>query len=154
MFINISAILIRIISSSFLNMFQKLLTKNNLSSSCVNFNSYFGLCLLTFPIFCLSFDKINYTNVLVYNVLLMGVFGALGNYFIIKALSLGQLSIVAPINAYKPIVALIVGFLYLHEVPSFFSLFGIFIIIISTFLLFKTTKTSFFRQDVFIAFWH
>ena len=68
-------------------------------------------------------------------VLLMGCLGALGNYFIIKALSIGELSTLAPINSYKPIVALIFGVFYLKEIPSLSSIVAILLIILGTYFI-------------------
>ena len=70
----------------------------------------------------------------------MGTLGALGNYFIIKALSLEDLSSLAPINSYKPVVALAIAFLYLKEIPSVSAVTGILLIIIGTCLLYKKVK--------------
>ena len=67
----------------------------------------------------------------------MGVLGALGNYFIIKALSVGELSSLAPINSYKPLVALVIGFFYLKEIPSLIALLGIILIILGTYVLYS-----------------
>ena len=114
-------ILIRIFSNSYLNVFQKILTNKGQKSSVINFYTYLGLsiCGLFF------INQISITNTILANVLIMGFFGALGNYFIIKALSLGDLSAIAPINSYKPIVAIIIGFLYLREIPNINAFLGI-----------------------------
>ena len=126
-------VLSRIISNSYINVFQKILTGSGNRPSCVNFYMYLGLfilCLLFIP-----YIFINYTNELIINFLAMGILGALGNYFIIKALSIGELSSLAPINSYKPIVAMIIAFFYLNEIPSLCSILGIFLIIIGTYIL-------------------
>ena len=65
----------------------------------------------------------------------MGLLGTLGNYFIIKALSIGDLSAIAPINSYKPIVAIFVGYFYLGEIPTLKALFGILLIIGGTYFI-------------------
>jgi drug/metabolite transporter (DMT)-like permease len=79
----------------------------------------------------------------------MGVLGALGNYFIIKALSQGELSSIAPINSYKPLVALLLGVLMLNEIPGIFELYGMFFIILGTIILDKSkylsSKATFYR---------
>ena len=66
----------------------------------------------------------------------MGILGALGNYFIIKALSIGELSSLAPINSYKPLAAMIAAYLYLKEIPALTAILGIFLIITGTYLLY------------------
>ena len=139
------SIFIRIISNSYLNVFQKLLTNNGEKSSVINFYTYLGLTVLG-GIFC----QIPVFNTeLLTNVLIMGFLGALGNYFIIKALSCGELSTLAPINSYKPIVALFLGFVVLKEIPTFLDIFAILLIIFGTFVLvnskFFFSKSCLFR---------
>lgn len=134
----LGGVLTRIISNSCLNVFQKILTSKGARSSVVNFCTYFGLTvsgILLFPFFTL-----NFTSELIINFLCIGLLGALGNYFIIKALSLGELSSLAPINSYKPVVALFIAFLYLGETPSIIAIIGIVLIILGTYFIFKTKK--------------
>lgn len=132
-------IILRIISNSYLNVFQKLLTKNGSKSSVVNFFTYLGLSIIgvfIFKPFDFSFDILKIAGI-------VGILGALGNFFIIKALSCGELSTLAPINSYKPVVALVFGIFFLGEIPNFKSLFGIFLIIFgSWFILDKKGAVS------------
>ena len=127
----------RIFSNSFLNVFQKILTNSGEKSSVVNFYSYLGLTILGL-LFCRNI--IFESNFLIY-IIIMGLLGALGNYFIIKALSEDDLSELAPINSYKPVVALIFGIFMLSEIPNLKECFGILLIIIGTFLLFNKKIT-------------
>lgn len=139
-------ILIRIFSNSYLNAFQKILTNKGQKSSVINFYTYLGLsiCGLFF------INQISITNAILANVLIMGFLGALGNYFIIKALSLGDLSAIAPINSYKPIVAIIIGFLYLREIPNINAFLGILLIIFGTyFVLGAKSKTKINKSAIF-----
>ena len=138
-------VLTRIFSNSYLNVFQKILTNKGEHPSIINFYTYLGLTLISIlicptPIF---------TQEIISNFLIMGLLGGLGNYFIIKALSCGELSTLAPINSYKPIIALILGFFLLNELPQATDLIGIFLIIIGTLLLGKNkillNKASFYR---------
>ncbi len=121
----------RIVSNSFLNTFQKMLTTKGNNPSVINFYTYIGLTLVGLCL--LPLININLNSVLLINTFIMGLLGALGNYYIIKALSVGELSALAPINSYKPIIALIIGFLCLHEIPSIFSIVGIIFIIVGTY---------------------
>ena len=131
MLLTCAGILTRIISNSYLNVFQKILTNKGQKSSVVNFYTYLGLSIIGF---CFL-NKIAFSSEILFNVLIMGFLGAIGNYFIIKALSLGDLSAIAPINSYKPIVAMIIGFIYLKEIPSVFALLGILLIIGGTYFI-------------------
>ncbi len=129
MILTFLGILTRILSNSYLNVFQKILTNKGQNSSAINLFTYLGLCLT-----CVWFLSVFSLSILPL-VLLMGCLGALGNYFIIKALSIGELSTLAPINSYKPIVALIFGIFYLKEIPSLSSIVAILLIILGTYFI-------------------
>lgn len=142
----ICAIIIRIFSNSYLNVFQKLLTNRGEHSSIVNFYNYLGLSLLGY-IAC--YGQIVFCINNLPDILIMGLLGALGNYFIIKALSCGELSTLAPINSYKPIIALIFGFILLKEIPSIYDIIGILLVILGTMFLIESkflyTKAILYR---------
>ena len=143
MFYTIFAVLLRIVSNSYLNVCQKFLTNLRQKSSVVNFYTYLGLGILILPLMSLiSVELIKYAFI-------MGALGALGNYFIIKALSIGELSTLAPINSYKPVVALVVGLLYLHEIPSAFAILGIFLIIVGTYFVLDKNEGALNYKAIF-----
>lgn len=127
------SVLTRIISNSYINVCQKFLTNNGESASIINFYTYLGLAIIAFLI---CPNPIFTTEILI-NFFIMGFLGAIGNYFIIKALSCGELSSVAPINAYKPVVALLLGFFILKEIPQIVAVLGIILIILGTIVLSK-----------------
>lgn len=135
----------RIVSNSYLNVFQKLLTNKGEKASVINFYTYLGLSVIGF-LFCSS--PVFNTNIL-QNIIFMGVLGALGNYYIIKALSCGELSSIAPLNSYKPIVALILAFFLLNEIPGINALLGLILIILGTFIIsdfkFLYSRACFYR---------
>ncbi len=127
----IIAVLTRIVSNSYLNVFQKKLTTGGEKSSTVNFYTYLGLSILSL----ILINKVVFSYEILTYALIMGILGCLGNYYIIKALSYGELSTLAPINSYKPVVALIFGIFLLNEVPNINDLIGIILIIIGTMFL-------------------
>jgi len=147
MFYVIPAIFLRIISNSYLNVFQKLLCKDGYKSSVINFFTYLGLSLLC--VFILK--PLHLTLEIIITSAIMGLLGALGNYFIIKALSCGELSTLAPINSYKPIVALIFGIFFLNEIPSLNSIFGIILIILGSYFIINQ-KGSVNKKALFYRF--
>jgi len=153
MILLLTGIFARITSNSSLNVFQKKLTNLGYSPSVINFYTYLGLssiCILLIP-----FLKLCFSAEFFINFFTMGLLGCLGNYFIIKALSQGELSSVAPINSYKPIIAMIIAFLYLKEVPSILAIIGIFLIILGTILIYdsvKYNKTAVFYRVLALIF--
>jgi len=136
----LSGVLARIVSNSYLNVFQKFLTNKGSKPSVVNFYTYLGLSILS--VFLIPFFEIELSSAILTNFAIMGLLGALGNYCIIKALSVGELSSLAPINSYKPVVAIIVAFFYLKEIPSFNGIIGILLIIFGTYVLYQRGKCN------------
>jgi drug/metabolite transporter (DMT)-like permease len=78
----------------------------------------------------------------VYSIL-GGIAGASGNGFLVKALQYGELSILGPINSYKSVVGIIGGIILLGEVPNFWGLLGIGVIIYGSYLVLDTTEERF-----------
>lgn len=132
MFISVVALISRILSNPIANFFQKKLTVME-SSLTVNFWSYFFMAVL-----CLPFIKNNqitgYSGDFYLYVILAGLLCFLGTICLIKALSIGELSVLGPINSYKSIIGLIVAFFILGEIPNIKSFIGFFLIIGASFL--------------------
>lgn len=136
------AVLVRILSNSFSNVFQKKLAEIGFNPMLINFVMYAGLSLLSLPVILrLNFYEISGCFWL-YSVL-GGLFGALGNSYLIKALKNGELSVLGPINAYKSVVAMVIGIFLLNEIPSFIGIFGVLLIIIGSYIVFDTQQEGF-----------
>ncbi len=142
MFVTCLAVLTRIFSNSMSNVFQKQLTAEGISPYVVNFLMYFGLSIC-----CISLlFKINYADFSVEfwaSVIMGGLFGALGNSYLVKALENGELSILAPINSYKPAAGMLFGMVLLHEFPSIFGIAAIALIIGGSYFIFDTQEEGF-----------
>ena len=87
------------------------------------------------------------------NVLLAGIVGAFGNWFLVEALKCGELSVLGPINSYKSIVSVIFAFLLLGEIPAILQFLGIFLIIFGSYFIFdgsgeKISPKIFLRRDI------
>jgi drug/metabolite transporter (DMT)-like permease len=72
-----------------------------------------------------------------------GIAGALGNGFLVKALQYGELSVLGPINSYKPVIGIIGGIILLGEIPDLWGLLGIAIIIFGSYFVLDTTEERF-----------
>lgn len=133
--------IIRIFSNSFLNVEQKRLSQR-VSSLETNFKTYFILCMFLLPVLLLFYLKSLSAQVLLL-ALIGGIFGAAGNACLIKALKLGELSILGPVNSYKAIFALIFGVLFLREIPGINTLSGMALIILGSYFVFETSNEGF-----------
>ncbi len=133
MIILVLAIVVRIIANPISNVFQKQLT-NKHHPLFVNLVSY-GLLSLVSIFLIVDFPFKTMPTALWYYSLIGGLFGALGNGFIIKALQKGELSVLGPINAYKSIVGIIFGFLLIGELPNTWGFLGVGLIIIGSYFV-------------------
>jgi drug/metabolite transporter (DMT)-like permease len=136
------AVVLRIFSNPFGNVFQKQLTTSGIHPLYVNFLTYFLLsivCLIAaifihWPVLSLQFW--------VYSVL-GGIAGASGNGFLIKALQYGELSVLGPVNSYKSVVGIIGGIILLGEIPGLLGLLGMALIIFGSYFVLDTTAERF-----------
>ena len=133
MIILVLAIVVRIIANPISNVFQKQLT-NKHHPLFVNLVSY-GLLSLVSIFLSVDFPFKTMPTAFWYYSLIGGLFGALGNGFIIKALQKGELSVLGPINAYKSIVGIIFGFLLIGELPNTWGFLGVGLIIIGSYFV-------------------
>ena len=140
-FFLIIVVLIRVIVNPITNVFQKQLTKTQ-DPLFVNLVSY-GLLSLASMLLILDFQIQSIPTAFWVYAVLGGIFGALGNGFIIKALESGQLSVLGPINAYKAIIGLIFAFLLIGEVPNLWSLVGVVFIIVGSYFVFENEEGTF-----------
>ena len=142
MFITSIAVLLRIVSNPVANVFQKRLTQGRHDPLAVNFVSYFLLSL-----FCIALSwRVDWASLppeFWFYAVVAGVFGAVGNGFLVKALAKGELSILGPVNSYKSVVGMVVGIFLLGEVPSLMGLLGVAVIIFGSYFVFETMDEGF-----------
>jgi drug/metabolite transporter (DMT)-like permease len=136
------AVLLRIFSNPFGNVSQKQLTSKENHPLLVNFLTY-----LLLSVVCIFFASFIHWPKLpgqfwLYSIL-GGIVGALGNGFLVKALQKGDLSVLGPINSYKSVVGIIVGVFLLGEIPNFWGILGIVLIIYGSYFVLDTTEDRF-----------
>ena len=151
----ILALLVRIISNPLANAIQKLLAKKY-PAILINLLSFVFLSL-----FCVypaignnwSVYGVNYW----FYVGLAGILCTLGSVCLIKALEIGEMSVLGPINSYKCLVGLVFGYLILGEIPTLTAILGVFFIIYGSWFIFDTVDEGFnfkvlLRKDVILRF--
>lgn len=144
--LNIIAILFRIFSNSFSNVFQKKLTKSGEAATCINCINYILMSLISIPLLLLVNFSLITPEFWLYAIA-GGITGAIGNCFMVLALKQGELSILGPINSYKAIVGMIFGIFLLHEYPNIYGLLGIGLIIIGSYFILESPK-ALLRKDI------
>ncbi len=141
MLLTIIAIILRIFANPFANMFEKKVSMSG-SSIFTSFYSYLIMGIFCIPfVFCynwksLPFDFWKYA-------IIAGALCATGRVCMVKALQLGELSILGPINSYKSVVGLFVSIFLLGEIPGIFGIIGIILIIYGSKFIFNTTNEGF-----------
>jgi len=109
-------------------IFQKFLSKKFSEIQLMVWYSV-GISILSFP-FCLYTWKEVSLNELIF-MILTGLLATSAQYFYIKAFRLSQASFLAPIQYFHIIPVLIIGYLIFNEIPSYQTLLGALIIILS-----------------------
>lgn len=144
--LNIIAILFRIFSNSFSNVFQKKLTKSGEAATSINCINYILMSLISIPLLLLVNFSLITPEFWLYAIA-GGITGAIGNCFMVLALKQGELSVLGPINSYKAIVGMIFGIFLLHEYPNIYGLLGIGLIIIGSYFILESPK-ALLRKDI------
>jgi len=136
------AVTLRILSNPLGNVFQKKLSSGGTSPLTVNFLTFLLLSLVC-VIPASVIDWRSFSSQFWINAVIGGVFGALGNGFLVLALRKGDLSILGPINSYKSVVGLIMAAILLHELPSVLGLAGVALVIWGSYFVFGTMPEGF-----------
>ncbi len=149
------ALFLRIVSNPLANVYQKKITENSSSLLC-NFYTYFVL-----GIFCIPFALTVNWRILPKEfwifALTAGFLCSVGNACLVKALQIGELSVLGPINSYKCVVGMIVAIFVIHEIPTLFGILGVVLIIWGSWFIFDTQKdgfslATFRRKDIILRF--
>lgn len=153
----IFAILVRIFANPFSNVFQKKLTMSGVHPLWVNFVSFFLLSVVCIvPAF--SVDWPSFSPMFWAICAVAGLLSAFGNGFLVRALQLGDLSVLGPINAYKSVVSMIVGIFVLREIPGVWGIAGIAMIIFGSYFVLDTMDERFswkvfLRKEIQFRLW-
>ena len=141
------ALLLRILANPLANVFQKKLTSSGVPASEVNMYAYVFAFFVS--LVCLHFSpEVHAGPGVLLLCLFSGFLGATGNFFLIKALESGELSVLGPINSYKPVCGIIFGILVLGEYPDFYALLGVAAIIFGSYFMFES-KGAFNADKLF-----
>lgn len=151
------AVLLRIFSNPIGNVFQKQLTATGNHPLLVNFLTYLllsGICIFISGFIDWQPLPLQFW---IYSIL-GGIAGALGNSFLVKALQKGDLSVLGPINSYKSLIGIFVGVILLGEVPNFWGLLGVGLILYGSYFVLDTTPEKFSiallkRSDIQFRIW-
>lgn len=124
----VAAVTVRILANSLANVFQKKLIGKVENAFLINAAVYALLSLGLLP--WALFQPLNELPAVFWLwAAAMGLCGACGNAFMVKALEHGELSVLGPINAWKPVVGMVGGIFLLAELPSAGGMAGLALIV-------------------------
>ena len=149
------ALILRIFSNPLANVYQKKFCEKNSSLIC-NFYTYFLLGIFCIP-FAMRVDWQILPKEFWIFALSAGFLCSVGNACLIKALQIGELSVLGPINSYKSVVGMIIAIIVLHEIPSLLGILGVVLIIWGSWFVFETQTEGFSlqllkRKDILLRF--
>lgn len=130
----IPILIIRVAASPLVNLFQKRLNNEGLSPSGIVMISYLFFALLSLPLF-LYLRPFEFPREFWWSVLILGILDMLGNWFLVRSLSMIDLSVFGPLNAYKPVFALLIAVVLVGEVPAVAGWVGVLVIVAGSTLL-------------------
>ncbi len=122
------AVLLRILVNPLSNVFQKRICARGQSAVFANFLTYLLLSVVVFP-WAVQIPWTTFPASFWAYAALVGLFGGLGNGFLVQAVRSGELSVLGPINAYKSVVGILFGIFLLGEVPGVLGCFGVLLIV-------------------------
>ena len=128
------AVLVRIIANPLSNVFQKQLTQRTANPLFVISTTYGFLMLV-----CLVFwPQLRFTGLppeFWVSMLITSLFAMFGNVFMVRAMHIGDLSVLGPINAYKSVVGMIISIFLLNEIPGWWGLVGVLLIVAGSYIV-------------------
>jgi drug/metabolite transporter (DMT)-like permease len=137
--IGILFLLIRVIASPLVNLFQKKLINHGVNPVFIVLIAYAFFSTMAIPYLILS-KSYSYNREFWIYMILLGISDAFGNMFLVRSLKSIDISIFGPLNAYKPVVALLLSFLIIKEIPSIAGIIGIAVIISGSYILNMSEK--------------
>jgi len=134
-------VLIRILSNPLSNLFQKKLVSQKSDSLFIIFITYVLLSVVSLPLI----DKIFFTGLppeyFIY-MFICALFAVSANTLIVKALGYSDLSLLGPINSYKPIVGMTFGIFMLNEIPNLWGLLGVLMILFGSYFIAENSRSE------------
>lgn len=131
------AILVRIIANPLANVFQKQLTHRTADPLFITTATYGFLTLA-----CLAFwphIQSGLSGGFWGSMLACAGFAVVGNVFLVRAMHLGNLSVLGPINAWKSVVSMAVAVVLLGEIPGWAGLAGVVLMVVGSYVVLTTT---------------
>ena len=137
-------VLARVFLSVSANTVQKRLVLQGASIRSIWLLTYAFMLVPTCLLALLCTDAV--TGAFWWNIGLGGILDAIGNLTMVAALRATDLSVFGPLNALRPVLALLFGWLFLSETPTATGGLGLAVTVAGTFFLLRTGNEPSIRQ--------
>ncbi|MVM32311.1 EamA family transporter [Spirosoma sp. HMF4905] len=128
------AVLVRIIANPLSNVFQKQLTQRAANPLFIMSVTY-GVLTLVGLIFWPQLRFYGLSIEFWQSMLVSSLFAMFGNVFLVRAMHIGDLSVLGPINAYKAVVGMLFSIFLLNEIPGWWGLAGVVLIVAGSYVV-------------------
>lgn len=118
------AVLVRVLANPVSNVLQKQLAQRSASPLCIIAATHVLLSLVCLPALAL-WTPIPTARGFWSNIAICAILAVSSNVVLVYALREGDLSVLGPVNAYKPVIALATGVFLIGELPSAMGLTGV-----------------------------
>jgi drug/metabolite transporter (DMT)-like permease len=132
---------IRVLASPTVNLFQKRLTQSGVSPVFVVLVAYIFFSSIAIPYLAFT-NSSGFPREFWYYMVPLAIVDAFGNMFLVRSIKTVDLSVFGPLNAYKPVVALLLSVFIIHEIPTMAGVAGVLIIIAGSYVLHLSGKAE------------
>jgi len=131
-------VFIRILANPIANVFQKHLTQRSAHPVFIITTVHAALAVICVPFFLIS-NPFDVAPAVWTNMLVAAILAVSGNVLLVYALRETDLSVLGPINAYKSVVGMILGFALVGERPTQAGVAGVLLIVAGSYFVMDTT---------------
>ena len=131
----------RVLLSVGASTLQKQLTRSGVGSAALWRVTYLWMALPACLILALGLRRA-LTAEFWFNALAAGTLDALGNLAMVAALRRTDLSVFGPLNGFRPVLALVFGWVFLREIPTALGGIGVGVTVIGTALLLRDEESG------------
>jgi drug/metabolite transporter (DMT)-like permease len=131
----------RVLLSVAASSLQKQLTRRDVGSAALWRATYAWMALPACLILALGLRR-GLTTQFWFNALAAGTLDALGNLAMVAALRRTDLSVFGPLNGFRPVLALVFGWVFLREMPTALGGLGVGVTVIGTAMLLRDEESE------------
>jgi drug/metabolite transporter (DMT)-like permease len=140
----------RIVANPVSNVFQKRLADAGADPVFVIAATHALLAVAAVPLLA-QMRPSSFTTALWLNMAVIAVLAVVGNVLLVYALRSSDLSVLAPVNAYKAVLSLVLGIFVIGEVPSAVGLAGVLLILTGSYFVVDRSEGQPYR-GAFVQF--